>query len=396
MFSAKQKRVIAVCVALYTAAYFCRLNLSAALHSIALHSGVSLATAGLLQTVFAMVYACGQMVSGSIVDHVNPVRYILVGLTGVALSNLAMSAAPTFLAMIAAWTCNAAFQSMLWTPIVRIVGRYFTRREERDWASSMLSITLVAGHFGAWAISGFLSDFVNWRMSFAIPSLIAAVAVGFAAAMLRSEVRDDWKSTAKKSSAAPPVSSFSVIASASFLLILATCVLYGFVRDGVITWTPTILARRNGGGGISSTTFTLILPLVNILGVLGGYLIRRRGANPRRVVAMMMSAAVVCCMGLLFVQGMLLMAILLGLLCAAMYGANTMLTSIIPMEYDAVGKMGMTAGLIDCFIYLGSALAGVLGGGIYEIAGMHALCAVWIVSAVAAAMMMTASGKKQR
>ena len=124
--------------------------------------------------------------------------------------------------------------------------------------------------------------------------------------------------------------------------------------------------------------------------------LRARGANPRLVVAMMMAAALCCCAALLPAGGMLLVALLLGCVCAAMYGANTMLTGLIPMEYDSVGKSGMTAGMIDAFIYLGSALAGVLAGGVYENAGVSALCIVWMAAAAACAVMMIASSRAKK
>ena len=74
-----------------------------------------------------------------------------------------------------------------------------------------------------------------------------------------------------------------------------------------------------------------------------GFCLRRRGARPHGVVALMMLAAIAASAALLGSGGMLLTAVLLGTICAAMYGANTMLTGLIPMEYDRIGKTGMTA-----------------------------------------------------
>jgi predicted MFS family arabinose efflux permease len=68
-----------------------------------------------------------------------------------------------------------------------------------------------------------------------------------------------------------------------------------------------------------------------------------------------------------------------------------MLTGIIPLEYDRVGKTGLTAGLIDSLIYAGSALAGAVGGGLYEHMGSGALYASWIAAAVFSALLMRIS-----
>lgn len=396
-FSARQKKLLGICVLVYTVLYFCRLNLSAALDALTTDLGLSMARAGLLQTVFAVVYASGQMINGTIVDHVNPFRYMMLGLAGSALCNVAMSFATGFVGMIVIWTVNAIFQSMLWTPIVRVVARTFSGDQERNSANAALAVTLIAGHFFAWAISGFMADRFSWRLSFRAPGVIALATAAAVSLILLGEMRSgEWTGREKGSGAEKGASSMAVLTSISFLMVLATCVLYGFIRDGVITWTPTILAHIGRDQAISATAFSLILPLINAIGVVIGVKMRARGADPRRVVVIMMAASVCASAALLGVSGMLLTALLLGCICAAMYGANTMLTGLIPMEYAHLGKSGMTAGMIDAFIYLGSALAGVLGGSIYEGVGVRALCVVWIVSSAVSALMMTVSGKTAR
>ena len=179
-----------------------------------------------------------------------------------------------------------------------------------------------------------------------------------------------------------------MLLATGFFLVIVTCVLYGFIRDSVVTWTPTILARIPGTDAVSSAAFTLILPAINIAGVLLGFRLRRRGARPHGVVVLMMIAAMGCSAALIPEGGMLLTAVLLGFICAAMYGANTMLTGLIPLEYDRVGRTSLTAGMVDSFIYAGSALSGTLAGGIYETLGSDMLCGAWILAGGASAVLM--------
>ena len=54
-FSKTQLRLLTVCVVLYTVLYFCRLNLSAVLDAITRDLNISIASAGLLQTVFILL-----------------------------------------------------------------------------------------------------------------------------------------------------------------------------------------------------------------------------------------------------------------------------------------------------------------------------------------------------
>ena len=124
--SARQKRLLAILVALYSSAYFCRLNLSAALAGIMSATALPISKAGFLQTVFALVYAAGQLVNGAIVDRVNPARYMLIGIAGSAVCNIAMGLAGAYPAMVAIWAVNAAFQSMLWTPVMRLIALHLS------------------------------------------------------------------------------------------------------------------------------------------------------------------------------------------------------------------------------------------------------------------------------
>ena len=85
------------------------------------------------------------------------------------------------------------------------------------------------------------------------------------------------------------------------------------------------------------------------------------------------------------VQGVVLCTLCMGLACACLSGANPMLTSLLPMEYEREKLIGLSAGLIDSLVYVGSALAGVTAGFIRENMGLNALFITWTVTALAAA-----------
>jgi len=394
-FSSMQRKILLTCVLVYTTAYAGRMNLSAALTGIAQDMSLSMARAGALQTVFAIVYACGQLVNGTVVDHVNPAKYMLVGIAGTAACNMAMGFGRTYPALLAIWSLNAVFQSMMWTPIMRMLAIYFPDKRLRERANETVALTLIVGHFASWAVSGFVSGRAGWRYSFIIPACTAFAVSAVAVFALRG-VGSDKEAPDRKTAAAIETedSTLRIFAATGFFLVLGTCMLFGFIRDGVITWTPTMLYHVGEGQALSSAIFSLILPVLNFIGVLIGFSLRRRGSRPHSVVSVMMMTAIVCAVPLmLLVRNLALTAALLGCMCAAMYGANTMLTGLIPFEYHRVGKTGMTAGLVDSCIYAGSALAGALAGGVYEFLGAKALVALWAVAAAVSIALMRISGR---
>lgn len=392
VFTPKQRRIITACTVLYIAAYFCRLNLSAVLDPIAAHLSLSLPQAGLLQTVFAAVYACGQLVNGTIVDRVNPVRHMFTGLLGASACNFLMGFVSSYPLMLILWAANGVFQSMMWTPIMRIVTLYYDDTATRERANGTLAMTLIVGHFGAWAISGFLGELLNWRFAFIVPAAIAMTVLVISYISLRDVMADaERMNRSRRKTAGSGQSALSCLLATGFPLVICTCVLYGFIRDSVVTWSPTILARLSTEIVIPSTVFTLILPAINIFGVTIGFALRYRGATPHVVVTMMMGIAIISGAALLPAPGILITAVLLGLICAGMYGANTMLTALIPLQYDRIGRTGMTAGMIDSSIYAGSAIAGVLGGTLFEGFGTGTLYGAWILAAAACAVLMMVS-----
>lgn len=392
-FTPAQKRMIFSCLGVYTTLYICRLNLSAALEGIRLGLSLSIPQAGTLQTVFALIYACGQFINGAVVDRVNPVRHMLTGLCGAAACNLLAGLAPSYPLLLMAVAGNAVFQSMVWTPIMRLIASHIEPGDKRVKANFFVALTLVFGHFGAWAISGFLSAIVGWRFSFIVPACIAVIVFVLAGrSLMTMQLHHVPEEAREKSSAHSGESTLRLLLYSGFFPVLLSCVLYGFIRDCVITWTPTLMAHQAQGAALSSAAFTLILPVINLAGVTLGFVLRLRGAPARIVVVIMMAAAIFCCVPLLAGMNMLLTAILLGCICAAMYGANTMFTGLIPMEYDRVGRTGLTAGMVDSFIYLGGALSGFFGGTLYDAFGSGALFTSWIITAVVCSVMTLVSG----
>ena len=394
-FNRIQKAVLWGIVLAYTGAYLNRLNLSAALGSIAAALSLTDARAGMLQSAFALVYAAGQLLNGAIVDRVNPVRHMLSGILGFCCVNMLTSFAGSFEMLFVLCLLNGAFQSMLWTPIVRMMALYFEGRDERTKANIFISLTLVLGHLGAWAISGIMANAVGWNMSFRVPAVLGVVILFVCRYLFRNVHVGAETKTEKQQGSGSRAPVLSLFMRTGFGFILLSCVLYGFVRDGIVTWAPTLLASM-GAGAMSATFISLIIPLINTLGILAGKFLNARGVgNTRFCVALMLLLTAAFCLPLPLSSVMVLSALLMGFACAGLYGLNPLLTALIPLEYDKVGRIGLAAGLVDSFIYIGSALAGVLGGTVSQHFGANGLFVSWMLTAVLSAALCFLSGTKK-
>ena len=159
-FTRIQRRVVFACTLAYVVAYCNRFNLSAALEQLSAALQITPAQAGLLQTCFAVTYAVGQLVNGMVVDRVKPVRHMVTGVCIACACNILMGAVAVYPAMLVLSLLNGAGQSMLWTPIVRLLARFFPEERQRRRANMIFSFAVVIGHLAAWAASGVLASAV--------------------------------------------------------------------------------------------------------------------------------------------------------------------------------------------------------------------------------------------
>lgn len=395
-FSREQRRCLTLCFLSYAAAYTGRLNLSAALVGLKNSLALTDARAGLFQTVFALAYAAGQVFNGSRVDRVSARRSIAVGLFASAVCNLIFGLTENAAVLTAVWALNGAAQSMLWTPIVKLTATWFSGAE-RERASVILSVTIICGHLAAWGLSGTMASMFHWRFSFLLPAAILAAAGIAAAALLRdrpdAEAADP--STVKAAPAVGRMALRPLIRSTGLAALLACCICNGFVRDSIVTWGPTILAE-SGGLSLNATLVSLVIPILNLCGVM---VVRRcyrlLGGSARGAVGILLAgSAVVSLLMLPSGLGVIWSALMLGLCCAANSGINPMINTLIPMEYDGTGRVGLVAGLVDCFIYLGSALSGVVTGALSDAIGWHWVYAVWAFVSFAGALLAFCSAKR--
>ena len=403
-FTKGQRRTFLLCFACYCSAYIGRLNLSAVLGGLSQDLALSDARAGMLQTAFALVYAVGQVVNGSLIDRISARRYIAVGLLSSAVCNALFGMANSYPILLLLWALNGAAQSMLWTPVVKLMTVWF-KGARRDRASFGLSLTMIIGHLAAWGASGALAAVLSWRYAFFVSAAVIALA-GIAGLMLlrdRPDAGEDIEASAQSADSASTAAAGAMpigklIGTTGLYALLIAGVCNGFVRDGITTWAPSILANAQGSMALSSTLITLIIPAINAVGIITVRCIYGKFSGSARQA----SGALLVFSGitafLLMIQGMpaAACAVLMGVCCAMNYGINPMLTTLIPMEYENVGRVGMVAGLMDCFIYLGSALAGTLTGMLSDGMGWQFVYAAWgCVSLMGAALaMLSVRGKK--
>lgn len=395
-FTPLERRICAGCFLAYCLAYTARLNLASALPALSGALGLTDSQSGLIQTVFAVVYAAGQLINGALVDRISARRHVFIGLLLSALCNLLFGLSRAYWQLLLLWGLNGAAQSMLWTPIVKLLAAWFTG-EKRSRASFYMCVTFVLGHLLAWAASGAMANAFGWRLSFLVPAGIALLAAALAFLLLKDRERSLKDAARRDNAPAERMPLRRLMFGSGLIMVLLSCIAAGFARDGVMTWAPTILSTLSkNSAGLSASALSLLIPAMNLLGLLlGQFLLHRAHGNIRLTVGLLLLAGAALCALLIIVNvpSMLLYAFLLGALCALMYSVSSLQTVMLPMEYYATGRVSLVAGLCDCCMYIGSSLVGVAGGALMDTGGMRAVYAAWVCASLAGAAAMLFSAR---
>ena len=379
-YTKTEASLLIACFFAYTAAYISRCNLSPSLDAIARTFSVSTGQVGLLPTFFAIPYAAGQVFSGLLADRQPGPRLMLIGLLGSALVNVLFSFCPYFPLLVALWFVNGLLQSLIWTPIVRILAVHF-RDKVRDHAAFFMSLTLIFGYLIAWALSGLLTSLLSWRIAFLVSGLVTAgIAVPSILYMKRMPV--DYTLRPKEGTVSEkPAPVSHLVLHTNLILLLIACFANGYVRDGITNWAAKLLMDTQGIDLSSAVGIILIIPAVNFLGIRLGQAAYKRSRNNSYLSSGIMYAVctALCLVLPVTLDSLWAFVIVLVGTSAMTYGLNPLLTTIMPMQYANLNRVALAAGLMDAMIYVGSSFSGTFAGFLSDRFGWAAVFVSWTV-----------------
>ena len=369
--------LLIACFAAYTSAYISRCNLSPSLNAIAETFGISAAQAGLIPTCFAIPYAAGQIVSGLLADRYPAPRLMLIGLLGSSLVNVAFSVSTSFPLLVALWFVNGLLQSMIWTPIMRIIVSQF-RENVRDHAAFFMSLTLIFGYLLAWALSGLLTSLLSWRVAFLVSGLVTAGIAVPSVLVIRNTSADIQAQNKEQPQERAPV--WKLLLGTNLVLLLICCIANGYVRDSITYWATKLLMDTQGIDLNSAVGIILIIPCVNFMGIqMGKSAYKRTGNNVFISSGILFAVCTVLCalIGPVAGQSFIGCIAVLVLISAMAYGLNPLLTTLMPMLYINLNRVALAAGLLDAMIYVGSAFSGFFAGYLSDRFGWDGVFISW-------------------
>lgn len=366
-----QKKIFILCWTAYAGGYLCRTNLSIVIPDLIRELHWEKTFIGLISSLFFWAYAFGQLINGYVGDRINPRIFIFISLILSSLVNVILGLISNKFFFAVLWGINGFLLSMLWGPIIRTLGLWFSD-EDNNKICFGISTSMFIGYIVYWGPIGRIIRDINWRLIFLSPGILVFL---FSFYWLKSipykkeEIKEKNLDTEKLS--------IKELFTPTLFLIATACIVQGIVKESMGLWTPIILKETFGE---SIPLFISFIPFFSLIGLFFiGQINQKNKKKEEDTVRILYLASLITCIFLFLLLGfnIFLTIILLGILSALFYGINVLLLANIPLRFTKYNTTSTVAGFLDFSSYIGSALGNIFTGILASNFGWKRIILLW-------------------
>ena len=270
---------------------------------------------------------------------------------------------------------------------MKVISNNFTG-ERLQRASFGVSFSLVIGHMIAWGASSiFDMIFSNWRIIFIVPAVVVAIFVVIWFILFK----EDKSAVMEENDSSEKIESgFGFLKikymPAIFLVLIGICLTHGIVKEGVGTWFPTLVEDFFNISDGSAIAVLILVPIINFAGLLlTKFISNKTGANSFFMLTALYVITVIATLILYLCQIVpLVVLVIVILLEGLMYATNPVLTTFVPVSFTKYNCVSTIAGVMDCIIYVGAAIATFMTGKLTADGGNNwsAVFLLWLITMV--------------
>ena len=404
---AKQLKSQAIwfCVLGYTVSYLCRTNLSVAMNDILEHFSITRSQAGLMGTLYFWFYAGGQLAAGWLCTKRDPKLVVIIGAVMASICNLGIGFANSYLTILVLWTLNGLALAMFWPPILQIATNW-SEPEEYTRISILLNLPTTIGFLIAWSGLGALNSAVRWEWMFWIPAAVVLVFAVLWTIKIQSSPQRAGVSYRpripvltngqKKSTVTQKLDKQSLWNC----LMTETMVAYGMIvliqgctKESINLWAPTMLQDISGGESmLIISAVTSLIPIFSTIGLLStGYLVRYLKGEQKRVMMILLVFGMLGGWAMVILRNSLVgLVVCIGLVLAVVYGVNTILTTLLPLQFAHTVQSGALSSVFNFLSYVGATLGGLISGLIADYLDWQGVYWLWAILSTVAVLIIVA------
>jgi sugar phosphate permease len=376
----------------YGAFYFCRTNLSAAVPGLEHDLGLTKTEIGWILGSFKVVYGVGQLVNGQIAERIGARRLLAIGMLASAALNVLFGLGTGFYFLLFVWACNGYFQSLGWSPTMRVAANWFPP-VRRGRAIAIIGTGYQLAGSLTFVVAGWSAEWLGWQGAVFVPSALLTATALYMLATLEERPATALERTA--AAAARPTATWRANVAATlsnprlWLLALALGLLNA-CRYGFLDWGVSHLMEVQAAGlGVSALKYS-ILPFGGIAGTLLTGWATDRFFGGRRVPVMIGSlvalALLVLAYDAIVRTNAVASVLVLGAIGALIFGPQVLLVGTTPVDLARRGAAAAACGFVNFFGYLGAAAGDQMTGYLVDQSGWQAALWFWAACALGAAI----------
>lgn len=379
--------LVYLCAAVYFASYVTRLGIITTISEVIQSGMASQQVASLAETLNLICFGAGQIISGFLGDRVKPQRLIFIGLLVTFVVNFAVGVGVSGVALVVLWPVNGLAQAFLWPPMVTILAR---RLDEHNYNIAVIKV--VFGSSVATVMMYLLCPVIISTIGLKYVFLFAALC-GIAVAFLwyigynRRFSNDRAAQTGGENTSDPPQTAKLGLALIAFLGVMFISVIFqGMLRDGVQTWTPSILMSLHGLDTSSAILSSVILPIFSFLCItLATFVQTRLIRNESLAAGAFFGLAMLCAALVAFLgrMNLILCVSLIAVIIGCGHAVNTLLICVLPRSFSKMGRAGFVSGLLNSGTYIGAAAAVYIFGDLGKSGDWNMVIILWAIVAAA-------------
>ncbi len=387
------------CWLTYMSAYIGRNTFKVAIAALTDGGVMTMSQTGFICSCYFICYAAGHLINGILADRIDPIRMIRTGLIGSAAANLIMGlSGANYWIMLFTWSLNGFLQSMMWSPIVFLLSGVVAEEKRKSYVENILSSSPV-GTILAYFLGSFTAS-INWKITF-----FAAFAILFAVFLIFTAI----SSKARRGMIDPPEPAplpaspageptekataffpLLLLSGAVFLLIPTLC--HGMLKEGILTWVPSLIKDTYHLSPAWSTALTVIMPISELCGVYISSFTYRKLFRENEIANALFYMALTAVPTLVILNlektPLPVSLLCLGLIAVCIIGYNYMFSTVIPVCFGKYRRAATVSGIFNSTIYVGAAIATYGFGNIAETRGWFVTVAIWLGISVAASVIL--------
>lgn len=353
---AQVSRMIFLFMLTYLVSYITRINYGAIIAEMTKAEHIKNSLASLALTGSAVTYGTGQLVSGYLGDRIQPKHLVFAGLLTTTATNLLLPICSSVYQMTVLWCINGFAQAFMWPPLVRLMTSLFTK-DAYGRACVVVSWGSSFGTVLVYLLSPACIFIGGWRLVFYVSgacALVMALVWRFKCPLI--EKVESEKEVHKEEAN-------QMQGGGTLLLlfgIMAAIVLQGMLRDGVTTWTPSMLSDVFHLSSSTAILTGVVLPLFSVAAFqIASVIYRKFVHNELKLAGLIFAVGFASAVLLAFFgnKNAAFSVAAAALLTGCMHGVNLTLICMVPQHFEGKGRVSFVSGMLNSCTYVGSAVS---------------------------------------